>query len=145
MDKSVQQFILKRPSTSDIADAVGIFFMLQIKPDVRSHLSTPIAYKEFTIKWRPSFPSVDRKFGKQVFDDQNPHSAVVYLKDVCKFYLDSVPLKDKQDFLRFCFEQKKFNLRKFAIVLDEGYLAAALVDPNDDIRLLASVLVKYRA
>lgn len=58
------------------------------------------------------------------------------------FYYKQLPLKDKEDFIKFCFSSENRTAKKFAIAVDILYTSIALTDPDQDIRSFASFCYK---
>lgn len=59
--------------------------------------------------------------------------------ETAKIYYEQLPLKDKNDFIKFCFSWEDNNTaKKFAIANNIMYASIALTDPSKEIREFAS-------
>ena len=71
------------------------------------------------------------------------HKVEVFIK-TCRLYYRYVPIKNKAEFLTYCFHQTEYpSLRKLPLVVGEGFLAAGLIDDNQVIRDLAELLMNH--
>lgn len=134
--------LLRRPTSHEIGLAVSQFLTQSLKEQIKEKLTISRAYKEFSIKWKPSIPSVEKAV-RRGRSSTNIKQAVIYLQKVCQFYHDAIPIIEKKQFVEFCFESENNTYRKFAMAVDLTYASVGLVDTNEEIRFIAKLLQKY--